>query len=455
MTTVAQIATPVGEGGISIIKVSGEKAINSVNKIFKGKVSLTEVKSHTLTYGFILDNNLKLDEVLVAVMKAPHTYTGEDIVEINCHGGILITNKILKLLVNQGIDLAPAGEFTKRAFLNGKKNLDEVNTIMDLIHAKNEEALNIAINSLNNSSKLLIENLRESLLNIVTNVEVNIDYPEYEDLKVIKNEDIKLNIDSLITQIKDIIRDSKSGEIIKKGIQTAIIGKPNVGKSSILNYLSKNDKAIVTNIAGTTRDIIESEIQLDKLTLNLIDTAGIRATDDTVEQIGVQKSLAQINKAQLILFVLDKETTVTNEELEIINKIKASNKPFIVIVNKDDVLNNFNLEHLKLKDSQLIYMSTKNFYGQHELSDNIQKIFNLQYFDATNSKYLANLEHLLKLENILNSLIKVKADLENDLFLDLILIDLKEALFILSEILGLEVKDDYLNEIFSRFCLGK
>ncbi len=451
METIVNISTPPGTGAISIIKASGKDAITLVNKYFKGK-DLTKVNSHSINYGYIVDKNTLIDEVLVSVMKAPRTYTGEDVVEINCHGGNLITNKILKLLLKD-MRLSKPGEFTQRAFLNNKKTFEETQIIMDVIDAKSEGALNVAIGHLNDSSKNLIEDLREVLLQIVTNIEVNIDYPEYEDLEIIKNKDVKEKITDYKKKIQEIIRDTKSGEIIKKGIRTAIIGKPNVGKSSLLNYLSKKEKAIVTNIKGTTRDIIESEIILDNLILNLVDTAGIRKTDDLVEKLGVEKSIEQINEADLVLFVID-DIKMQKEEEEILKRIKSSNKKHIIILNKCDT-KNYENEDLLIDEFKYIKMSAKKNIGANELSNAINILFDLENFDTMKNKALVNVENLSKIEKVRDIIYKVEDSLNEDLFLDLILVDLKEALFILSDILGLESKEDYLNEMFSRFCLGK
>ncbi len=451
METIVNISTPPGTGAISIIKASGKDAITLVNKYFKGK-DLTTVNSHSVNYGYIIDGDILIDEVLVTVMKAPRTYTGEDVVEINCHGGNLITNKILKLLLKD-MRLSKPGEFTQRAFLNNKKSFEETQIIMDVIDAKSEGALNIAIGHLNDSSKNLIEDLRELLLQIVTNIEVNIDYPEYEDLEIIKNKDVKEKIEDYKIKVDDIIRDTKSGEIIKNGIRTAIIGKPNVGKSSLLNYLSKKEKAIVTDIKGTTRDIIESEIILDNLILNLVDTAGIRDTDDIVEKLGVKKSIEQINDADLVLFVID-NNILDKSEKEIFKIIKESNKKYIVLLNKSDEVDYSRLDEL-FDDSITVLTSAKDSVGSKELSSVINKIFEIDNFDTMKNKALVNVENLSKIENVRDIIYKVEEALNNEEFLDLILVDLKEALFILSDILGLETKEDYLNEMFSRFCLGK
>lgn len=452
LPTIAQIATPNGLGGISIIKISGSEAFSICQKIFKKAKKNQEITTHHLYYGHIYEEEIKIDEVLVAFMEGPQTATGEDVVEINCHGGILITNKIFELVLKNGATAAIAGEFIQRSFLNGKKSLEEVETILDLTSAKTEDALSIAINNLNSSTTVLIEALRQKLLTIVTNVEVNIEYPEYEDLKVVKNEDIKVNIDELILDIDHIIKDSKRGEIIKEGIRTALIGAPNVGKSSILNYLSKAEKAIVTDIAGTTRDTNEAQINLGKITLNLIDTAGIRKTSDVIEKLGVEKSLEQIEKAEFILLVLDGSRKQTVEELELLTMLQQKPKPHLVIVNKlDDQKESLDID---LKE-QYVPMAALYQTGEDQLVEKLEEYFDLKNFEPQNKQYIVQIETRIKLETVMEKLIEIKRLLEEDFYLDLILIDLKETLFILGDLLGLNVQDDYLNEMFSRFCLGK
>ena len=314
--TIAAISTTMGVGAISIIRVSGDESINIVNSIFSG--DLTKVDSHTINYGYIIDNNEKIDEVLVSVMKAPRTFTREDVVEINTHGGIAITNKVLELLLNNGCRLAEPGEFTKRAFLNGRIDLIEAEGVMDLINAKTEKSRKLAINQVNGDVSNLIKSLREEILSTIGNIEVNIDYPEYEDIEVITNKQIKDNISNLEEKIKLILNKSENSKLIKEGIKTIIIGSPNVGKSSILNKLLNEDKAIVTDIAGTTRDIVEGQVLIDGILLNMIDTAGIRETNDLVESIGVKKSLDLIDEADLILYVLNNNEEITKEEKEIL-----------------------------------------------------------------------------------------------------------------------------------------
>ncbi len=454
MNTICQIATPLGVGGISIIKVSGDDAILIVSKVFQGK-NLNEAPSHSINYGYIVEDDLKIDEVLVSIMRAPNSSTGEDIVEINCHGGILMTEKILKLLVKKGASLAEPGDFTKRAYLNGKKTIEEVENIADILYAKNEGALEVAISTLNHSSKILIEDLRQNLLEIVANIEVNIDYPEYEDLNVVTNSQIAHQIEDFISLTKEIIHDSKAGEIIKSGLKTAIVGKPNVGKSSILNYLSRNEKAIVTNVAGTTRDIIESDIILGKLSLNLIDTAGIRQTDDEVEKIGVQKSFEALTTCDLILVVLDKSQEVLQEELDLIREVQETKTKYLIIINKDELDWKINLDDLNIHQNKIVFMSALNKYGEKELTNKIEKTFDVNDIKTSDLKYVSNLSDVTQLERVLENMYTVLDNINNQMFIDVLSIDLKESLFILSEILGLNPKEDYLNEIFSRFCLGK
>ena len=369
--TIAAISTTMGVGAIAIIRISGTNAINIVNKIFKGK-DLTTVDSHTITYGYIIDKDSIIDEVLISVMKAPKTFTREDVVEINTHGGIAITNKVLELLLLNGCRLAEPGEFTKRAFLNGRIDLIEAEGVMDLINSKTEKSRKLAINQVNGEVSRLIKDLRQKVIEILANIEVNIDYPEYEDIEEMTNSIILSNLDSIEKEIKNILKHSEDSKIIKEGIKTIIIGSPNVGKSSILNRLLNEEKAIVTDIAGTTRDIVEGNVIIDGIVLNMIDTAGIRETDDVVESIGVKKSLNLINEADLILYVLNNNEKLTNEEKEILDRIK--NKNNIVIVNKIDLENKLDLNLLP----SYIEMSVKEDKGINKLRDNIKEMFNLE-----------------------------------------------------------------------------
>ena len=332
--TIVAISTSLGVGAISIIRLSGEDSINIVNKIFKGK-DLTTVPTHTIHYGYIVDNNEIIDEVLVSIMRTPKTYTKENIVEINCHGGISTTNKVLELVLSNGARLAEPGEFTKRAFLNGRIDLVEADGIMNLISSKTETSRKMSINELSGKVSSLITSIRDDLIQIISNIEVNIDYPEYEDIEVLSNEKILPSINKIKDTLIKTIKESENGRIINEGINVGIIGRPNVGKSSLLNSLLEEQKAIVTDIEGTTRDIVEGQIKLNGVLLNIIDTAGIRETDNIVEQIGVEKSYEIIDKSDLIIFLLNNNEPLTKEDLELYNKIK--NKTHIIVLNKTDL----------------------------------------------------------------------------------------------------------------------
>ncbi|WOO87473.1 tRNA uridine-5-carboxymethylaminomethyl(34) synthesis GTPase MnmE [Mollicutes bacterium LVI A0039] len=448
MNNIAAIATGLSTAGISIIRVSGDTAITEVNQIFKGK-DLTEVAANTLTYGHIIDGQQIIDEVLVGVMHNPRSFTGEDVVEINCHGGMLVTERILKLLLRLDIELAEPGEFSKRAFLNGKKSLSDVTQAMELIEAKNETALNLAINTFSNPTNKLVSNLRNQLLDIISVIEVSIDYPEYDDIEEITHSKLLPQIIKFETEIAEIITDSKRGALFKNGIDVAIIGSPNVGKSSLLNYMSRENKAIVTDIAGTTRDVVASEINMQGLTLNLLDTAGIRTTDDVVEQIGVTRSREQIELAALVLFVVDSSRKLTDEELKLYEEIKA--KKHIVILNKTDLKPEVDTSLF----TQTVNLSALNQQGIELLESSILATLDLDKFDSQNAKYINRIQDVSKLEQVAEVLATVKEGVEMGIPIDTIEIDLKDALFMLGEILGIEAKNDLLNELFSRFCLGK
>ena len=329
--TICAIATSQGIGAISIIRVSGDNAINIVNNIFKGK-DLTKVETHTINYGHIIDGDTIIDEVLVSVMKAPRTFTVEDVVEINTHGGIAPTNKVLELLLEKGCRLAEPGEFTKRAFLNGRIDLLEAEAVMDMIDAKTENQRKMAINQIGGKTSSLINELRDDMVQIISNINVNIDYPEYDDVDVITNELLLPKISKLKNKINNILKESENGKIIKDGIKTSIIGKPNVGKSSLLNALLEEEKAIVTDIAGTTRDIVEGQIIVNGILLNIIDTAGIRETEDLIENIGVEKSLKIMKEADLILFMLNNNEELTEDIIKLLEEIK--DKKYLILINK-------------------------------------------------------------------------------------------------------------------------
>ena len=445
--TIAAISTTMGVGAISIIRVSGDDSINIVNSIFSG--DLTKVDSHTINYGYIIDNNEKIDEVLVSVMRAPRTFTREDVVEINTHGGIAITNKVLELLLNNGCRLAEPGEFTKRAFLNGRIDLVEAEGVMDLINAKTEKSRKLALNQVNGDVSNLIKSLREEILNTIGNIEVNIDYPEYEDIEVVTNKQIKDNISNLEEKIKLILNKSENSKIIKEGIKTIIIGSPNVGKSSILNKLLNEDKAIVTDVAGTTRDIVEGQVLIDGILLNIIDTAGIRETTDLVESIGVKKSIDLIEEADLILYVLNNNEKITIEEEKLLDKIK--NKNNIIIVNKIDLDNKLDLSKLP----NYVEMSIKDNIGIDNLKNRIKELFNLEQIEKEDMTYLSSARSISLLKRCLKSIEEIKKGLEENLPIDMIEIDLKQIWNTLGEIIGETYTEELLDHIFKNFCLGK
>ena len=448
--TIAAIATPLGVGAIAIIRVSGIDAISIVNKIFKGK-DLNKVESHTINYGHIIENDKLIDEVLVSVMKAPKTYTKEDIVEINTHGGIATTNKVLELLLKNGCVPAEPGEFTKRAFLNGRIDLEEAEGIMNLIEAKTETALNLSINQLSGKVSKKIKNLRDDISKIIANIEVNIDYPEYEDIE-------KMTYDMLIPKIKEIkdkinkiLEDSKSGKIITEGIKTSIIGRPNVGKSSILNAMLEEDKAIVTDIEGTTRDIVEGKINIGGFILNMIDTAGIRKTEDIVEKIGVNKSLELIENSDLILYVLNNNEELKQEDLELIQKLK--NKNHIIIINKVDLENK--LDTSLLNSEYIIKMSIKENKGLEELKQMIKDIFNLEKIELSDMTYVTSARSIAILKQIKESINDIETSIKNNLPIDIIEIDIKNIWDKLGEIIGVSYENELIDVLFSQFCLGK
>ena len=446
--TIAAISTTMGVGAISIVRVSGDNAIKIVNKMFKG-TDLSKVESHTIHYGFIMDKNEKVDEVLVTIMRAPKTFTREDVVEINTHGGIAITNKVLELLLTNGCRLAEPGEFTKRAFLNGRIDLIEAEGVMDLINSKTEKSRKLAINQVNGEVSKLIKDLRQKIIEVLANIEVNIDYPEYEDIEQVTNKMILDRTDIIEKEINNILSKSKDSKIIKEGIKTIIIGSPNVGKSSILNRLLNENKAIVTDIAGTTRDIVEGTIQINGIVLNMIDTAGIRKTDDVVESIGVKKSLDLIDDADLILYVLNNNEKITDEEKEILEKIK--NKNHIIIVNKIDLENKLDLSII----NDYIEMSIVSDTGIDELRNKIVEMFNLEKLESSDYTYLSSARSISLLNKALNSLNSVKEGIKNNAPVDMVEIDLKQVWSILGEITGETYTDELIDQLFSQFCLGK
>ena len=448
--TIAAISTALGVGAISIVRMSGKDSISIANSIFSGK-DLEKVATHTINYGFIKDNEEIIDEVLVSVMKAPHTYTTEDIVEINCHGGITTTNKVLETLLKHGARLAEPGEFTKRAFLNGRIDLTKSEAVMDLLESKTESARKLAINSLQGKTALLVDNFRDKIKQLISSIEVNIDYPEYYDIEVVTLEKIKEETASMKQELETIIKESENSKIIKNGIDTLIIGRPNVGKSSILNKFLDEEKAIVTDIAGTTRDIVEGQVMLDNIVLNIIDTAGIRQTEDKVEKIGVEKSLSLIDKADLIIVVLNSNEKLTLEDQELLEKTK--NKNTIVVLNKNDLERNIELD--KLEDYTLVSTNTNDLEGIDTLKDKIKEMFNLEQISTKDYNYLTNVRQISLAKNAYQKLIDVETGLKDNLPVDMIEIDLRDCFDILGQITGKTYSDEIIDNLFERFCVGK
>ena len=448
--TICAISTTMGVGAISIVRISGNDAIHLVNKMFKGK-DLTKVLSHTINYGYIVDGDEVVDEVLVSIMKAPKTYTTEDIVEINCHGGISTTNKILELLLNKGCRLAEPGEFTKRAFLNGRIDLIEAESVGDLINAETDKSRSLSLNGVTGSITNMINEIRKKLVSISANIEVNIDYPEYEDAIVLTNELVKPKVLEIKKDLEKLLKEAENGKLIKNGIDVAIIGKPNVGKSSLLNTLLEEDKAIVTNVAGTTRDIVEGKFVLEGIVLNLIDTAGIRETEDIVEQIGVNKSKEILEKANLVILVLNNNEELSKEEKELIKTIKDKN--LIVYINKNDLEKKIDETEIECKN--IVYGNTKDYKYLDQLKNKIIEMFNLEQLDSGNMNYLSNSRQISLVKQALQSLDNCLEQIENNIEIDLLAIDIKECFDLLGEIIGTTYKDELLDEIFANFCLGK
>lgn len=449
--TIVAISTASGVGAISIIRLSGPNALEVASSIFKGK-DLKKVASHTINHGYIIDKNGSIiDEVLVSVMLAPKTYTTEDIVEINTHGGIASTNKVLELCLVNGARLAQPGEFTKRAFLNGRIDLTEAEAIEDVITSSTDKSLRLSMNQLTGSLKNLITEIRKDIMSLIANIEVNIDYPEYEDAEDITLQKLKEKLLPIKSKLEELLKNSNDAKIIKDGINICMIGRPNVGKSSLLNAFLEEDKAIVTDIAGTTRDIVEGQTIINGIKINFLDTAGIRKTANVVEKIGVDKSKKIINMADLIILVLNNNEKLTSDDLELLDLVK--NKNYIIFVNKNDLPANLDLPDKKY--ANVVYGNTLTTTGIKELKEMITTLFNLEKISTNDATYITNARHKALIEVALNYLNSALENIDNSYSVDMLEIDIRACWDTLGEIIGATYKDELLDELFSNFCLGK
>lgn len=447
--TICAISTALGVGAISIIRVSGDEAIDIVNKIFDK--DLTKKESHTINYGHIVYNGEIIDEVMVSIMKSPKTFTKEDIVEINSHGGVAVTNKVLEILLLEGARLAEPGEFTKRAFLNGRIDLIEAESIMDLIESKTETSRKLSISGMEGKVSKLVKNIIDNLVKVNANIEVNIDYPEYEDIEIVTKEKIEEMSKYINKELTKLLNESENGKLIKDGINTLILGRPNVGKSSILNKLIEEDKAIVTSVAGTTRDIVEGQIRVNGILLNIIDTAGVRETEDIVEKIGVEKSLSLVNDADLIILVFNNNEKLTDEDKKLLEYTKEKKR--IIVINKIDLENNLDISNLK--NERIVKVSALKDSGIENLKNEINDMFNLEEINLGDFTYLSNSRQISLVKKAVEISKNLEEALNNDVPIDLLEIDIKEICEILGEIIGESYDDKLIDTLFSNFCLGK
>ena len=455
--TIAAISTPIGVGGIGIIRVSGKEAISIVNKIFRAanKKSLMEVNSHTITYGHIISQSGKvLDEVLIMLMKAPKTFTKEDVIEINCHGGPIPLNAVLMEVINAGARLADSGEFTKRAFLNGRIDLSQVEAIMDIIEAKTELSLSQAIGQLEGNLSKKIKAYQDTLIQIIARIEVSIDYPEYDQDEPITS-DFEGELRALNDELDELLKTADTGKMIREGVKTAIVGRPNVGKSSLLNALLEENKAIVTDIPGTTRDVVEAYLNIDGIPYQLLDTAGIRETEDIVEQIGVERSKSSIEEADLVLMLVDSHVGLLDKDREILDQVKG--KHVIYVLNKSDLESNIPQEILEeyFNNGKVIRISAKVQTGLNELKQAMKQVVMKGEAQVNNGATISNQRQKQALINAIKSLEKVIEAIEMGLPEDCLAIDLHDAFGHLGMIVGESIKEEIINQLFSRFCLGK
>ena len=453
--TIAAISTAMTNSGIGIVRISGDEAFEIIDKIYKGKKEkiLSKQKSHTIHYGYIMDGEETIDEVLVLLMKGPHSYTGEDTVEIDCHGGVFVTKKILETVLKYGARPAEPGEYTKRAFLNGRMDLSQAEAVIDIINSKNEYALQSSVNQLKGSVHKKIDEIRGEILHHTAFIETALDDPEHYDVDGY-GEELETVVDKLLKKVQRLIDTADDGRIMKEGIQTVIVGKPNAGKSSLLNALIGEDRAIVTDIAGTTRDVLEENIQLQGISLNIMDTAGIRDTEDIVEKIGVDKARSYAEEADLIIYVVDASVPLDDNDFEIINMIK--NKKAVVLLNKTDLSTVIHKNELKVWiNKPTIEISAKHQIGIQELEDTLKEMFYHGDISFNDEVYITNARHKAALNDAYVSLKKVKESIENQMPEDFFTIDLMDAYESLGSITGETIGEDLVNEIFSKFCMGK
>ena len=456
--TIAAISTAPGEGAIGIVRISGDLAISIASSIYQcGTKKLEEQKSHTIHYGHIVDpkSGEIYDEVMVSVLRAPKTFTREDIVEINCHGGIVAINRVLQLVLRMGARLAEPGEFTKRAFLNGRIDLSQAEAVMDFIRAKTDKSMQLAMRQLDGQLSNLIQNLRQEILNTLAQVEVNIDYPEYDDVEEMTLQLLREKTQQVLQGIRALLNTASQGKILRDGLKTAIVGRPNVGKSSLLNVLLREEKAIVTDIAGTTRDTIEEYVNVRGVPLQLIDTAGIRETDDVVEKIGVERSRKALKEADFVLLLLNQSETLQEEDIRLLETTKGMKR--IILFNKTDLLSKLSKEDIApyANEEEIVTTSMLNKEGIDQLEEKIAGYFFQGQMNERDATYLSNTRHIALLEKAEQALVEVQNGIEMEMPVDLIQIDFTRAWDLLGEITGDSVQDELLTQLFSQFCLGK
>ena len=457
--TIAAISTPMGEGAIAIVRLTGDQALSIIDKIYKGpgNKKLSEVNSHTIHYGHLVDPDSEkvVEEVMVSIMRGPKTFTREDVVEINCHGGLVSVKKVLNLVLTNGARLAEPGEFTKRAFLNGRIDLSQAEAVMDLIRAKTDRAMNVALGQMEGRLSKLVHTLRQEILETLAHVEVNIDYPEYDDVEEMTHNMLIKKASYVKDQLVKLLQTAEQGKILREGISTVIVGRPNVGKSSLLNAFVQENKAIVTDIPGTTRDVIEEYVNVRGVPLRLLDTAGIRETEDIVERIGVEKSRTVLKEADLILLVLNNAEELTNEDLQLFEATKGMET--IIIVNKTDLPRKIDMNRIRELggNSPIIATSILEDKGINELEEAISNLFFEGDLEASDLTYVSNTRHIALISQALKIIEDAISAIENNTPIDLVQIDLTRAWEILGEIIGDTVSDSLIDQLFSQFCLGK